>query len=128
MEKEIAYKDQILQFYPKNSFCVLWKGQVVNIHFDDITHISKYGPDSVVYTTHGKYQICLGLQELLNDLPVNSFFQTSRSHIVALKAITGIVQTKLKVGRYQIYLTHSCKVQMIARLGEIFNREYAYLL
>ena len=69
----------------------------MHIDFKEITHISKDGCESIIYTVTGKFRVYSSLQDLLNDLPVNDFFRVSKSHIVSLQFMNGVKGNKIIV-------------------------------
>lgn len=99
MEKELL-QEQLIKVHPKTSFTILSKGRVVSIQFEKITHISKYGNETVIYTHSGSYKTINSLQEIMNDLPVYDFFRVHRSHITSIRNIDGVKRKRIVVGEY----------------------------
>lgn len=126
MEQELLQQHLLLEFQPKTSFTIISKGRVVSIGFAEITHVSKYGNDVVIYTANEEYRTCHSLQEILNDLPVNEFLRVHRSHIVSLKWMQGVKRTRIVVGGYYIPISKYYQTQMIGRLGNILDREFLF--
>jgi len=121
MAKEVI-QDQILLYHPRKSFTVISKGRVVNILFEEITHASKYGNETMIYTVSTHYKTSNNLREILNELPVNDFFRIHRSHIVALKFMNGVKRNRIVVGDFFLPVTKYYKVPLLARFAEIINR------
>lgn len=128
MEKELL-QEQLLEFHPKTSFTILSKGRVVSIRFEEITHVSKYGNETVIYTASLNpseggtcYKTFHSLQEIMNDLPVNDFFRVHRSHIVSFEKMGIIDNSKIRIGECIVPISKYYKIQMIKRLGEILER------
>ena len=113
----------LLQFYPKNSFTVISKGRVVNIPFADIIYIKKYANETFIHTTHSIFATCMSLQQLLNDLPVNSFFRIHRSYVVSLPFLKGISRHSLLAGAEVLPISAYYKQQLLAQLKFILSPE-----
>lgn len=126
MEKELIQQQILLEFYPKTSFTIICKGRVVSISFEVITHVSKYGNETVIYTKGRSYRTYNSLQEILNDLPVNEFFRVHRSHIVSLRVMNGIKRKRIRAGEYYLPVSRYYRVQLLSRLGSILDREFIF--
>lgn len=126
MNEKLIQKEQLIEFHPKTSFTVMSKGRVVSIVFDEISHVSKYGNDVVIYTANEEYRTCYSLQEILHDLPVNDFFRVHRSHIVSLRNMNGVKRKRIMVGEYYLPVSGYYKMQMIRRLVNILDREFLF--
>ncbi len=107
MEKELIHTGTLLKFDPKTSFTILSKGHVVNVHFSEITHISKKGNVTVIHTPTQRWRTYHSLQEILNDLPVNDFFRVHKSQVVALKFNEGYLEGNVIVQGQCIPMTLS---------------------
>ncbi len=127
MEKELIQQEKLLEFRPKTSITAISGGRVVNILFAEITHVSKYGNESVIYTVNNSYRTYHSLKSLLTDLPVNDFFQVHQSHIVSLRHMAGVRKGRLIVGDYYVPLSKNYKVELLARLKETLVREYFFI-
>lgn len=126
MERELIQQEQLVEFHPKTSICFISKSKVVNVPFNEITHISKYGNEVVLYTQTEQYRTKHSLQELLNDLPINDFFKIHRSHIVSLKHMNGVKRKRVKVREYHLPISKYYKVQLCANLAMLLNRDYHF--
>lgn len=127
MEKELIQQEKLLEFQPKTSITAISGGRVVSILFADITHVSKYGNETVIYTVNNSYRTYHSLKGLLTDLPVNVFFLVHQSHIVSLRHMTGVRKGRLVVGEYYVPMSRNYKVQLMVRLREIVEREYFFI-
>lgn len=116
----------LLEFVPKSSIIVISKGRVINIPITTITHISKYGSNTIIYTTKESHSTFLSLQELLNDLPVNEFFRIHRSHIMALGFMNGFKKKKVCVGQYLLPISKYYKTQVIKSLQSFLDKEIEF--
>ena len=128
MEKEIIQQQELLEFHPKTSFIIICKGRVVSIGFDEITHVSKYGGETVIYTKARSYRTYHSLQEILNDLPVNEFFRVHRSHILSLQYMKGIRRNKIMVTQFYLPVTKHYKIQLCKKLAMIIDRNYLFII
>jgi len=126
MEREIVQQEKLLMFQAKTSFTIICRGRVVNIRYEEITHISKYGDDVVLYTISKEFRTRHSLQELLNDLPVNSFFRIHRSHIASLEYMRGMNRGRLKVAEAYLPVSNYFKLQLVRSLQLILDREYSF--
>lgn len=125
MEKELL-KEPLIEFEPRTAIAIISKGKVVSIGFDEITHVSKYGNESVVYTTESCYRSYYSLQEILNELPVNDFFRIHRSHIISLKYMNGVKRKRIKAGDYYLPVSKYFKIQLIKRLQQLLDKECSF--
>ena len=128
MKQELVQTEMLVEFNPKTSFTIICKGLLVSIEFDAIPHISKYGNQTVIYTSDSCYKTCSSLQEILHDLPVNEFFRVHRSHIVSLKHVTGIKKIKMKVADNWLPMSAYYKRQIVKSLGRVLNSWYESFL
>jgi DNA-binding LytR/AlgR family response regulator len=128
MEHEIVQQEKPLEYYPKSSFTVLSKGKVVSIGFDEITHISKHGCEMMINTITNRFKTHHSLLEILNDLPVNEFFQVHRSHIVSLQYIQRMNRNKIIVNNINLPITKYYKEQICKRLAMILDWNYLFIL
>ena len=128
MQHELIHTETLLEFCPKTSFCILSRGRVVRIGFDEIYFIAKYGAESVIYTATEKIKVYSGLQEILNDLPVNEFFRVSKSHIVSVKKVDAVSGKKMEINGHYIPVTAYYREQMTRRLAQILNRSYEFII
>lgn len=126
MEKTVM-QPQLLIFQPKTSLTFISKGRMINIPFEEITHVRKFGPDVIVYGCGREYRTKYSLQEIMNDLPVNEFFRVHRSHIVALKHVASVKKGKIQVQNVWLPVSVYYKRQLCESLGTILNREYEFL-
>lgn len=122
MEKELLI-EPLIQFQPKTAIAIISKGKVVSIAFGEITHVSKYGNESVIYTAESSYRTYYSLQEILNDLPVNDFFRIHRSHIISLKHMNGVKRKRILVEEYYLPVSKYFKIQLIKKLREVLDKE-----
>lgn len=113
-------------FQPKTFFTIICRGRVVSIRYEEITHISKYGDEAVLYTTDREFRTRHSLQELLNDLPVNNFFRIHRSHIASLEHMNGMNKERLKVAGFHLPVSNYFKQQLIRSLQLILDQEYSF--
>jgi DNA-binding LytR/AlgR family response regulator len=125
MEKELLI-EPLIEFQSKTAIAIISKGKVVSIRFDEITHVSKYGNESVVYTAESSYRTYYSMQEILNDLPVNDFFRIHRSHIISLKHINGVKRKRIRVGEYYLPVSKYFKIQLIKSLQQILDKECSF--
>lgn len=125
METQI-FSDRLIEYTQKTSFSIICKGRVVNIEFRQITHISKYGSETVVYTMTGEYRTRYSLQEIMNDLPVNDFFRIHRSHILALGFMNGVKKKRVCVGEYFLPISKYYKTQVIKAIQSLLAKEYEF--
>ena len=72
------------------------KGRIINLAVRDVTHISKNGHESFLYTPDKLYVSTQSLQELLHQLP-NYFCRIHRSHIISTHYLRGHYHTRVKV-------------------------------
>jgi DNA-binding LytR/AlgR family response regulator len=126
MEKELVQHRELLKFQPKTSFTIICKSRVVNIAISEITHVSKYGCEVVIYTRERQYRTCHSLQEIMNDLPVNDFFKGHRSHIIALSFMKSVKRKRIQVGEYYLPVSKYYKKQMCDSLATLLNRNYIF--
>jgi len=126
MEKEQTRIEQLVEFLPKTSLCFISIGNVVAIPFGEITHISKYDNETVIYAGTNSYRTHHNLQEIMNDLPVNDFFRIHKSHVISLRYMNGVKRKRIRVGEYYLSLSNYYKVQLIRRLGERLEKEYEF--
>jgi DNA-binding LytR/AlgR family response regulator len=123
----------------KRCISIMSKGHLLHLGFDEITHVSKYGNDTVIYTTlptspegevlqgtARRYSTCQSLQEILDDLPTDNFFRIHRSHIVSLKHMGGVEGNNIRVGEYYLPLSTYYRVQLISKLEEILKRDFIF--
>lgn len=89
MEKEIV-KEYYLEVHPKTSFTVISKGRGINLLFDEITYMIKFGYETIIYRQGRDYITHYSLQNIQNDLSVNQFFRIHKTHFVSLKFIGNI--------------------------------------
>lgn len=127
MEQNLIQQEKLLLFQPKTSITAISGGRVVSILFAEITHVSKYGNETVIYTVNNSYRTYHSLKGLLTDLPVNVFFLVHQSHIVSLQHMAGVRKGRLEVGEYYVPMSKNYKVQLLARLKEILEREYFFI-
>ncbi len=120
--KEELINKQLKEFYPKTSFNIICKGRVVNIGFKEITHVSKYGYEVVIYTKENQYRTRHSLQEIMNDLPVNDFFRVHKSHIVSLRFMNGIERRRVRVLDYYLPMSAYYKMQLKKSLQKILDK------
>jgi len=125
MEKELI-QEKLIEFKQKTSFTVISKGRVVSIEFNEVTHISKFGYEVVIYTCNREYRTRYSLQEIMKDLPVSDFFRVHKSHIVSLKHMSGIKRKRAKVGEYYLPVSKYYRLLMIKRLEEMLEGEYMF--
>ena len=128
MERELIQKKYLLEFQPKTSFCFISKGRIVNVGFDEITHVSKWGSETIIHTTNKKFRTYLSLQEILNDLPVNGFARLSRSHIVSLRHMNGVKKKRIVVGEYYLPVSKYYKLQLCKKLALLLDRNYFFII
>ena len=121
MEQKILQL-KLLEFQPKTSFCIISKGLVVNIRFDEITHVSKYGNETVIYTKVNNYRTYLSLRELLNDLPVNDFFRVHKSHVISLRHMNGFRKKRVDINGDYLPISYYYKTQLCTQLQQIINK------
>lgn len=114
----------MLEFHPKTSFTIISKGRVVNLRFDEITHVSKYSNEVAIYTRETSYRIYINLKEIMQDLPANDFFRIHKSHIISLKHMSGIKEKKIMVGEYRLPVSNHYKLRMKAHLKKILDEKY----
>lgn len=126
MERQAIQETQLIKFQPKKAVCFISKGRVVNVPFDEIIHVSKWGNETVVYTTNSNYRTHISLQEILHDLPVNDFFRVHRSNIISLRMMTGINKNKIRVGEFRVPVSKYYRLLMIKRLGEMLEQKYSW--
>ena len=125
MEKELI-QGQLLEFEPKTAFTVISKGRVVNIGFDEISHIRKFGSEVIVYTSNREYRTKYSLQDIMNELPVNDFFRIHRSHIIALHFMNGVKKKWICVGEYLLPISKYYKGQVIKSLQSFLDKEFEF--
>lgn len=126
MEKELIQQEKLMEYHPKTSIIAISGGRVVSILFTEITHVSRYGNETVIYTVNNCFRTYHSLQDVLNDLPVNEFFMVHRSHIVSLKHMRGVRRKRIVVGEYYVPVSKFYKAQLLVSLGEILDREYFF--
>ena len=127
MKKELVKEGQLIEFYPKTSFCFLSKARVIKISINKITHISKYRNETIIYTALKSYRTFLSIQEVLNDLPMNDFFRIHKSHIVALRFVNGAERKSIKAGEYYLPITNYYKAELVMYLGRILDKGFKYM-
>ncbi len=125
MEKQIL-QEIFLEYHPKTSFTVISKGRVVRIEFDEVTHVRKFGYETIIYTIDREYRTKYSLQDIMNELPVNDFFRVHKSHIVSLKHTNSIKRSKIRIGDLYLQVSNYYRIQMIKRLGEILEQRYSW--
>ncbi len=128
MQQELIQKGQLLKFDPKTSFTILSKGHVVNVPFEEITHVTKHGEETVIHTRTTKLRTYHSLQEILNDLPVNEFFRVHKSQVVSIHFIDGYQAGELISNGQLIPMTAYYKVQLMKQLADILNQGYQLLI
>lgn len=106
----------------RKSFSVISKSRVVNIVFEEVTHIRKFGSEAVIYTNEREYRTKLSLQEIMNELPANEFYRVHRSHIISRKFLSCVNGMKIKVRDHFLPISKYYKVQIIAQLGKQLNQ------
>lgn len=126
MEKELIQQQELQAFQPKTPVCFISRGCVVNVKYEEITHLSKYGNETVVYTVDNSYRTYNSLQEILKGLPVNDFFRVHRLHVVSLKWMEGVIKKKIAVGEFYLPVSECYKVSLLASLKEKLDREYFF--
>lgn len=114
---------RLIEYTPKTSFTIICKGRVVNIEFSQITHISKYGSETVIYTMTSEYRTKYSLQEIMKELPVNDFFRIHRSHILALHFMNGVKKKRICVGEYLLPISKYYKHQLIKSIQSFIDKE-----
>lgn len=125
METQVL-NNRLIEYIPKTSFSIICKGRVVNIEFIQITHVSKYGSETVIYTMTGEYRTRYSLQEIMNDLPVNDFFRIHRSHIMALRFMYGVKKKRICVGEYLLPISKYYKSQVIKSIQSFLDKEFDF--
>ena len=121
MEKEIIQM-QLTEFEPGYSLTIISKGRVISIPVAEITHVRKFGYETIIYTREREYKMKYSLQDIQNDLPAEEFFRVHRSHIVSLMSISSIRNNKAKVGETYLQITGYYKEQMITELSKRLNQ------
>ena len=125
MEAQLI-QQSLLEFQPRTSFTILNNGAVINLDFNEITHVSKYGNETVIHTQMTRYRTYHSLQEIINDLPVNDFFSINQKQVIALKYINGIKRKRIQVGDYFLWLTKEARRQLIGRIQKQLDEEYVF--
>ena len=128
MEQQVIQHMGLLEFVPKSSIIVISKGRVISIPITTITHISKYGSNTIIYTTEESHSTFLSLQELLNDLPVNEFFRIHRSHLMALKHMNGVKRNGIRVGNCDLPVSKYYKSRLICGLQMLIDRQLSFFI
>ena len=142
MEQELLQSKGLLEYHPKTSFAILSKGRVVSIRINEITHVSKCGNETVIYTatlsscapnlsvvSEGGtcYKTFHSLQEIMNDLPVNDFCRIHKSHIVSLRCINEVKKKRIQVGEYYLPVSTYYKVQLCSSLAMLLDRHFYFI-
>lgn len=102
----------------RSSLCFISKGRVVNVPYASITHISKQGIDTLIYTEVLVYKTHQSLQELLQELPYLQFFRVHRSHIISLEHMRGMQRQRILVGTQRIPFSNYYKKRMLRTITE----------
>jgi DNA-binding LytR/AlgR family response regulator len=126
MEQQVIHQSGLLEYVPKTSIVIISMGRIISIPITTITHISKSGSTTIIYTTDVSHKTFLSLQELLNDLPVNDFFRVHRSHIMALKYMNGMRRKRIRVGNYDLPVSKYYKYRLINRLQMLIDRDLVF--
>jgi DNA-binding LytR/AlgR family response regulator len=115
-----------LEFQPKSSFTIISNGRVVKISIDEITHVSCYGNETVIYTIDKSYRTHHYFPEIMNDLPLGEFFLLNQSHIIAIKYMNGVKGKRIRVRDYFLPVSKDCKAKLIALLKNKLDKEYLF--
>ncbi len=110
----------------KTSLCFISKGRVVNVPFAPITHISKHGIATMVYTEENFYCTHQSLQQLLHQLPQAEFFRIHRSHIISIQHMRGTYRRKIKVGVHALPVSAYFRQQMLRAITKKLDQHIEF--
>lgn len=127
MEQQEQHTIATQLFIPGSSLTVLSCGRHVSISIASIMQISKYGYETVIYTTTESYRTVHSLQDLLQDLPEDEFHRVHRSHIIALKHIRGVKKKKVIMGEFFVPVSVYYYRILMSYLQERINKEYHFI-
>lgn len=125
MKVEIL-QEQLLQFKGEKSISIARKGIVQSIPIGEITHISEYGRESVIYTRESEYRTSTSLEKLQRQLPATIFFRIHRSHIISLQHMKGVKKKRIGVGRHYLPVSTACKQQLLTHLQRSVDRAFDF--
>ena len=126
MEEQLIDREKLLEFKPKESITAICEGRVVSICTTSITHVSKYGKETVIYTTTHRYKTYHSLQEIANDLPVNEFYRVHRSHIVALGAVNEVWKGRISVNNYYLPFSRGYKKVLANKFALLLDKHFNF--
>lgn len=126
MERELVYKDAILEFTPKSEISALCKGIVVSIPINEITHVSKKGNDSIIHTLTGEFRTYHSMQDIFNQLPVNCFQKISRTQVVCLYYINKVTKWKVIFGDAWFPVEKYFRSELKDKLKSIIDRQLCF--
>lgn len=125
MEVQIL-QEQLLKFKTRQSITLTSNGIVQRIPLGEITHISTFGNESVLYTKESEYRTHYSFRKLQEQLPATVFFRIHRSHIISLQHMKGMKKKRIGVGRYYLPVSPSCKQQLLTRLQRSVDRAFVF--
>ena len=106
-------------FIPATDLVISYNGQFHVVPFVDIVRIYKKGSQVTILTETGAYPTSQNLEELMRELPVNSFARLQKSHIISL-AHFYLLQS--------IPITNYYKKELKKQMAAQLDQAYSYLL
>ncbi len=119
-------KQHLFKIEPEQFLTIICKGRVLEINMEDLTHVSTYGTETIVYTPSHNYRTVHSLQEILNALPASRFFRIHRSHVISLKCMSGVSKNRIRVGDYYLPISKYYKLRLCNRLEILLNERCVF--
>ncbi len=93
------------------------------IFFDEVTHVSSHGIETVIYTIHERYRTFYSIYEILCRLPAGRFFKVHKDHLVNIDYVDRIEQLEVVLGRIKVPATYYYRAQLAQALQERSKKE-----
>lgn len=119
-------QEQLAKFKGEKSLSIVSQGIVQCIPISEITHLSEYGRESVIYTRESEYRTSASLKKLLMHLPAPLFFRIHRSHIISLQHMKGMKKKRIGAGRHYLPVSAACKRKLLTRLQRSVDRAFVF--
>lgn len=116
-----------MMFEPSASLTILSKESVINIPFNEITHVSRYGNMVFIYSI-GRSRCITDhtMDEIVKLLPTSVFFRIHGSHIIALDKMHGVQRSRIGVGEDYLPVARKYKLRLLNTLKVKLNNGYSY--
>lgn len=119
-------QEQLIRFKTRKSISIISNGIIQHIPIGEITHISTYGNESVLYTKELEYRTPCSLRKLKDELPSAIFFRIHRSHIISLRHMEGVKRRRIRAGKHYLPISTASKLELVSRLQESVDRAFVF--